>query len=712
MATIRTAIQITDGMSPAFRSMNNAMNIVLNSFEALQTASSHAVDTASIQAARQELAKAETTFNDVEQEIRQADAAQRQLNNDIKNGQTAAGGLVEKIKGVVAAVAGYMAIQKGIEITDSYINQNARLALINDGLQTQAELQQKIFQAAQRSRGEYGATVDAVAKLGLLAKDAFKNNDEVIAFAELMNKSFRLSGSSTMEASAGMYQLTQAMAAGRLQGDEFRSIMENAPMLAQAIAKYAGKSMGELRKMSSEGLISADMVKNALFSAADDINAKFETMPMTFGTIWTSIKNKAVMQFSEIMQDVNDFINTDNGAAVVNGITNSINILAGVIGFLLSLVMTVTSFFTENWSWISPIIWGIVAAVVAYNGALIASSVIQGINTAIQTAQAIAIATKTGVTIAQAAATNNLTVAQWALNSAMLASPITWIVLLIIALIAVFYAAVAAVNKFAGTSVSATGIIAGVFSTMGAFLWDLFLGIFELVLGVINALVNPFIRIANFIGNVFTNPVSSIIYLFQGMADGVLATLEKIASAMDFVFGSNMADTVAGWRSGLKEMADAAVKEYAPNENYQKIFNELDLSVSDLGLKRIEYGDAYNAGYDFGKNVESKFDLSKIMGSNNLGDYADQMKFGSDMADTAANTAAMKDSMTASEEDLKYLRDMAEQEVVNRFTTAEVKVEMTNHNNINSEMDLDGVVAYFGEALEETIESIAEGADV
>ncbi|RDA73744.1 tail tape measure protein, partial [Hafnia paralvei] len=195
------------------------------------------------------------------------------------------------------AYLGFQALRTGIEATDNYTNQNSRLALINDGLQTQAELQNKIYQAAQRSRGAYGETVSSVAKLGLLAKDAFSSNNETIAFAELMNKSFKISGASISESTNGMYQLTQAMAAGRLQGDEFRSVMENAPMLAQAIAKYTGKSMGELRKMSSEGEITANIIKNSLFSMADDINKKFATMPMTFETAWTRIKNQTVATF-------------------------------------------------------------------------------------------------------------------------------------------------------------------------------------------------------------------------------------------------------------------------------------------------------------------------------------------------------------------------------------------------------------------------------
>ncbi len=285
----------------------------------------------------------------------------------------------------------------------------------------------------------------------------------------------------------------------------------------------------------------------------------------------------------------------------------------------------------------------------------------------------------------------------------------------IIAIIAVIYLVVAAVNKFAGTSVSATGIIFGAFAVLGAFLWNLFLGLLELVFGVINAMINPFIEIANFIGNVFTNPISSIIYLFQGMADGVLAILQTIAGALDFVFGSNMADTVAGWRSGLKDMADAAVAEYAPNENYQKVMDNLDLSVEGVGLQRWAYGDAWDAGYTAGENLDASianFDPASLFDSNipSAGDYAndyDPSGMAADVAGINSNTSDMKD---ISEEDLKYWRDIAERDAINRFTTAEINFEMGGvQNNVNSTMDLDGIMDYIGDGMMERLEVVAEG---
>ncbi len=714
MGTIRSTLQMYDGMSGPLRSITKALNITVNSFEAMHTASGNAIDTSSIQIAQRELASASRAFDAMEEEIRQANQGQQRFNESIRNGQDAADGLWNKVKGVAAAVGAYVGITKTLNLSDVLVSTKARLDLMNDGLQTSVELQNMIYASAQRSRTSYIDTAQAVAKLGILAKDAFGNNKEMVVFAEQMNKQFKIGGASIQEQTAAMYQLTQAMASGRLQGDEFRSIMENAPMLAQAIAKYTGKSMGDLRQMSADGEITANIIKNAMFAAADETNKKFAELPMTWGQVWTSITNKAVKAFDPVLAKISQITNNDDFQTLVDNVVGGIVIIASAVAGLFGILTSIAGGFSDNWPMIEPIVLGIAAAMLLYNGALIANSVIQGINTAIQTAQAIAIATKTGVTIAQAAATNHLTVAQWALNSAMLASPITWIILGIIALIALFYAAVAAVNHFAGTSVSATGIIFGAFAVLGAFLWNLFLGVFDLILGVINALINPFIRFTNFLGNVFTNPISSIIYLFQGMADGILAILQKIASAMDFVFGSKMADTVSSWRSGLKDMADAAVKEYAPNENYQNVMNELNLSVDDLGLKRIEYGDAWNVGYSAGENLESKFDLGNILGgaSNSLdafemGNSLDGIYNG--VGDTAGNTAKMADSMDASEEELKYLRDLAEQEVVNRFTTAEIKVEMNNENHISSEMDLDGVVAHLEEKLYETMQVSAAG---
>jgi tape measure domain-containing protein len=714
MATIRTSIQITDGMSRAFQSMNNAMNIVINSFESLQDASGNAVDTASIQAARRELNQAEIAFNEIEQEIRQAGAAQDSLNQEIHEGSSAADGLLGKIGGIVAAYLGIQSAGNVLGLSDAASQTSARLALINDQLQTTDELERMIFDSAERSRASYMDTANIVARVGANAGDAFGSTAEMVSFAEQLNKKFKIAGASSEEMSSALLQLTQGLGSGVLRGEELNAVFESAPNIIQSIADYLEVPIGTIRDMASEGMITADIVKNAMFSAAEETNAAFENLPLTFTDIWTSFKNQAFWAFQTVLEKLNEVANNDKFQSAVDGVVNTLYVLAAVSIYALDVMTSLGSSMYDNWSFIEPIIWSVTAALTAYGVGLLAIRVASIATTIWTGLQALAMGLLTATTWANVTATFAVTGAIWGLNSALYANPIFWVVMAVIALIAVFYLAVAAVNHFAGKSYSATGMIAGAFAVMGAFLWDLFLGVFELILGVINGLVNPFIRIANFIGNVFNNPVSSVIYLFQSMADGILGTLQRIASAMDFVFGSNMSSTVAGWRSGLKDMADAAVKEYAPNENYQQIMSELDLSADSLGLKRIEYSDAYSAGSKWGANLfsgddkpskESEDPLQDILAGlqGSMNPLQDSGK------DTAGNTAKMAKSMEASEEDLKYLRDAAEREIINRFTTAEVKVDMTNHNNINNDNDLDGIIDHFGEKLEETLVSVAEG---
>lgn len=706
MATIRTAIQLQDRFTPVIRNMSNALNMTLSSFEALQRASHNAVDTANIQAARQSLASVEVGINEIEQGIREANGQQQQFNNTVRGGGSAIDSMAGKIKSMVGAYVGIRSLGAGMQATDTYVSNNARLDLINEGLQTQAELQDKIYQAAQRSRGEYNAMVNTVAKLGLLAGDAFGSNDELIAFTELMNKSFKISGASTQESTNAMYQLTQAMASGRLQGDEYRSIIENAPMLANAIAEYCGVSRGELKQLASDGAISADVIKAAVFSTADEIESKYATLPQTFSSVWTSIKNTAIQQFSGIMKKVNEFLNSDVGSKVVSGISSAIGTMSMLLGGALDMIMLIATLFIDNWSWIEPIIWGVVAALIVYNATM-------GIGWLNTIKSAAALVAKTVVDWAETAAILALTVAQQGLNAALAMCPITWIIVAVIILISVFYAVIGAINHFAGTSISATGVIVGAFFTACTFISNLFMGLLELVFGIIEYFYNTFIAFGNFLGNVFNDPIGAIINLFADLADNVLGVLEKIASAMDFVFGSNMASTVSGWRDGLKSMAENAVKEYG-NGTYKDRVSELNIdeALASLGvnLERTSYSDAYDAGYWAGEQLDNKVSglLNPSFDTSNMGfDYG---SMGQNLDNIAGDTGKMSDSLDTSEEDLKYLRDIAEQEAINRFTTAEIKVDMGGVNNtVNSNADLDGIADYLAVKVEEQMKIAAEG---
>lgn len=687
MATIRTAIQIQDGMTSVMRSMTNALNICISSFEAMQTASSHSIDTASLTAARSELNKASIAMNTVEQNIREASEEQKKLNEQMRHGQTAADELASKVKRVAVTVAAAFGINKTLGISDNFAETTARLNLMNDGMQTTAQLQQMIFQSARQSRSVYGDTAAVVAKLGILAKDAFSGNQEIIYFAEQMNKQFKIGGASLQEQTAAMYQLTQAMASGRLQGDEFRSIMENAPMLAQAIAEYMSKSVGELREMSSEGLITAEIIKNAMFAAAEETNARFETIPKTFGQVAVSMQNRALLAFQPILQKLNDIANSDRFNNLVNGVIGGLVLVANIAISTFNVLNVIGSFIADNWSLIRPIVWGVATAYIAYNGvALVTNSILA--------AQAMRAKLQAAATMMQQGATFTATVAQHGLNAALYACPLTWIILLIIGLIAIFYGAVAAINHFAGTSLSATGMIVGAFFVAGAAIGNVVIALINSVIDCFALLWNYIAGFAEFFANVFTDPVGSVVRMFATMADTILGFISSVAGAIDTITGSRMANAVEGWRGSLNNAVTTQVGEAA--------IKVPRINPKSLHLGRIDYGNAWNSGYTAGEDLSNMFNFSSL--------GAEQWAIDPALLNNVSNIAAYtKKAADATEEDLKYLRDIAERETINRFTTAEIKLDLTNYNNVSKDTDLDGVVSHLEDMLIETMQSIAEG---
>ena len=663
MASITTAIRITDGITPVLRNITSAMSSTLNVFESMDSEMNSSFDTAKITSAKIAIDQVNASLDAMNDNINGNVQQQNKLNKEIQEGTSQINSMMSSVTSLVSAYAGFKAIGKFVNLSDEYTQTKARLDLMNDGQQTTEELQRKIFNSAQRARSSYQTQADIVAKLGQRTDDVFKNNNETIAFAENLSKLFVIAGASQQEMASASLQLTQALGSGVLRGEELNAVFEAAPNVIKTIADYMGQPIGKIRDLASDGKITGDIVKNALLGATNKINGSFDKIPMTWGQVWTNVSNRLYLASQPILE--------------------MIKVLA------------------QNWSILEPIVIALATAIGIYTAALLIHNTIEGIAAMSKAVHAAALAMETGATFAA-------TAAQYGFNAALMACPLTWILLIIIAVIAAIYAIVAAINKVKGTSVSATGVIVGSIFTAGAFVWNLFLGLFDLILGIINGLVNPFINFANFIGNVFTNPISSIIYGFQGMADGILAMIEKVASAMDFVFGSKMADSVAGWRSGLKDMADAAVKKYAPEEDYHDVISKLDLSAESLGLKRWEYGDAWNSGYKVGEDIEKG--IGNIFGGS-VPDMASELNnLGNSASKIASDTGSIKDSLDITSEELKYLRDLAEQETINRFTTAEIKVDMggiTNH--ISNETDVDGIISYLVEGVENAMEQTAEG---
>lgn len=703
----------TDTANAELEQLRSQLNQAVQDQEDLN----RAMERMDVSAANEAYLRLSNTVSNTERYIRDNTDEQGRFNRAIDEGAQGAGDLMNMIKGAVAAYASVQTIGKVMDLSDQLTSTTARINLMNDGLQSTQDLQNMIYLSAERSRGAYQTTADAVSKLGLMAGDAFSSSEEIIAFTEQLNKQFTIAGTEAAGIDAAMLQLTQAMGSGVLRGEEYNSILEQAPNIIQAIADYMEVPKGQLKDMAAEGEITAEIVKNAMFAAADETNAKFESMPKTFSQIWTSFQNTALMAFQPVLQRLNDVANSEAFQTFINGAIEALSMVAGIVVEIFNLIASVGTIIADNWSWLSPIIYGVAAALLVYYGRLmlvrgaeLALAAVQGVVAVAKGILAAATMLVTGATWAQ-------TTAQYGLNAAMYACPIVWIIILIIALIALFYAAVAAVNKFAGTSVSATGIICGVFMVAAAFIGNLFVALINFVIDIFVVLWNFIAAFANFFGNVFNDPVGAIARLFFDLVDTVLSLLQSLASAIDTIFGSNLAGAVQGWRDSLGGWVDST---FGQGEEIMA-----KLNAEDLHLDRFEYSSAWDAGYSFGEGIDesiANFDPSSLFDTNvpGAGDYADLSNYGSDLGglggigsgvdDIAGNTGAIADSMDITEEDLKYLRDIAEQEAVNRFTTAEISVDMSGmQNNISNGMDLDGVISGLTEGVNEAIDSMAEG---
>ncbi len=672
-----------------------------------------AMDAWDIQAANEAYLRLQQTIGGTERYIRDNVDEQGRLNQAIEGGANGASNPMRIIGGVAADYVTPETLSNVLNLSDQLTAATARLDSMNDGLQTTGDLQNMIFLSAERARGSYQATADAVSQLGLTAGDTFGSSEEIIAFTEQVNKQFVIAGTETADMDAAMQQLIQAMASGVLQGEEYNSILEKAPNIIQAIADYLAVPKAELEDMAAKGQISADIVKAALFAAADETNAKLESMPKTFEQIGTSFQNAALVAFQPILERLNEIANSEAFQQLVNGAMEVLAIAAGMALQIFDLLSAGAGLLEENWSWLSPLVYGVAGALAVYygwllltKGAALAAAAAQG---ALGFAKMMAVpvyALLSGATMAD-------TAAQWGLNSAMFACPIVWIIISIIALIAVFYAAVAAVNKFAGTSVSATGIICGVFMGVAARIGNLFVALINFAIDLFAVLWNFIAAFVNFFGNVFYDPVGAIARLFFDLVDTVLALLESLAGAIDAIFGSNLAGAVSGWRGSLSGWVDETFGQG------EEIMDKID--PSGFHVDRFAYKEAWEAGYSFGEGIDESIANLDLMSLFNgalpkAEDYTDLSNYetgleeiGSGVGDISGNTGRMADSMEITGEELKYLRDLAEQETINRFTTAEITIEQTNNNNISKGMDLDGVISGMTEAVNEAIAVSTEG---
>lgn len=554
--------------------------------------------------------------------------------------------LTGKVMGFVSAYAGIQGLKSLVSLSDEVTQTTARLNMINDGSQSTAALQDMIMASANRSRASYLTQADIVAKLGQRAPDAFNSNAETIQFAENLSKMFVIAGASQQEMASVSLQLTQALGSGVLRGEELNAVFESAPNVIQTIADYLDVPIGQIREMASEGEITTDIVKKAMMGATNDINEQFESMPMTWAQVWTLTCNKLIDATQPLL--------------------------------------SVVSFLAQNWSILEPIVLGVVAALVVYNATM-------GIGW-LTTLQAVAAKAAHAIASwAETAAILALILAQEGLNAALAACPLTWILMTIVAIITILYVVVAAINKVTGSSISATGIIVGAVATAGAFIGNIAIATINGILHLVWAFVEPFIGIVEWILNVVNGGFDSfgdaVANLIGQIISWFLSLGKVVTTIIDAIFGTD-------WTSTLSNLQKEVIA-------WGKNDNAITLSREAPGIDyRFSYTDAWNWGYDKGSNLFGS-------GDNTAADLAQQIA--DNTAGAKDNTDKIADALDITNVSLKYLRDYAAEKAVNRYTVTEIKIDMTNHNNINSDEDIDGIVTKLKVKLEEEMISSAEG---
>lgn len=683
-----------------------------------QNSLNQAMQNMDVSAANDAYLRLSQTVGNTERYIRDNVDEQGRFNQEIASGTQQANELTNTIKRAVAAYVSIQSVGKALDISDELTQTTSRLDMMNDGIQTTAELVNMVYAAAQDARGSFSQMADVVARFGNNAKDAFSSSEEVVAFADLIQKQMTIAGASTQEAANAELQLSQALGSGVLRGDELNSIFEQAPNLIQNIADYLDVPIGKIREMAADGELSADVVKAAIFSAADDINSKFNEMPMTWGQMWQSMQNTALIAFQPVLQRLNDLANSEAFQTFVQNAVEAMATLANIVLNIFELVGTVGGFIADNWSVISPIIYGVIGALAVYAAYL---GIVKGIEIASAAATAIhsvAMSAKIGVMAALTGQTMAATAAQMGYNGALYACPVVWIIMLLIALIAIIFAVCNAIAKMTGIANSGFGVITGGVNVVIQFFKNLGLTVANIALGIGNAIA----ALASNMMTAFHNAICNVQSWFYNLLSTACSVIENIAAAL------NKLPFVSFDYSGISSAADdyaAKASEAAGNkEDYQSISDAFNEGFTTFDAFQDGWAsDAFNAGAAWGDGIADKvsnFSLSDVFGQTdipNVGDYTSGFNdaiansgIGDGVGSIDDNTGKIKDSLDVTEEDLKYLRDIAEQEAINRFTTAEINVDMSGmQNTVNSGDDIDGFMTKLTDSVNEAVDNMTEG---
>lgn len=604
-----------------------------------------------------------------------------------------------KLESVATSVKKAFNIEKIIGLSDQMVQTSARLNLMNDGMQTSKELQDMIFRSAQSSGTAYQTTADRVAGLSSNVRDVFNSTAETVDFAELVSKQFAIAGASTEDTNSAFSKLTQSLSSGVMRGDELNSIFAEAPNMIQTIADYLSVPVDTLNDMAAGGQLTAEVVKNAMISATDDINNKFNSMPMTWEQVGNTIKNQGLMAIQPILEKFSEIANNPSFQEFAAGIVYAISNIASVIGWLLGLAIPVANAICDNWSDIEPIIVGVAGAFAAFKLLILGCKLAQDIGT-------IAMSAYYGACALGQIAVGNLTVAQSLLNATMLKNPIILIAAIIIGILLVaLYQWIKSCASLEVAWLKAENTVLTAWDNLmicGSVLVNhlltafglLKIGIVAIWYGIMN-----FIEIT--IGQIAVI-IQELLNMFIPGINEIIKVINKLPNvSIDLISEVTLGTDLAAEAEARKQARQTALNKMITDEYNDNIARETDIAtqkaeaVRDAAERKVKIEEATKRANEVKENDTS----------NGLGLSGIQPGIES----TAENTATIAKSVSDSTAEIKYLRDVAEREVINRFTTAEIKVNMGGiHNKVNKNTDLDGVVNHLENQLYESLNSTAE----
>lgn len=621
---------IRDGMTSKLRKITTALSRTNRALEVTDTLSDQVNPGANFD-------KASSAVSRASGQVDNFNRKQQQAQNEAKGVANAWGSVKKYISSALAAIS----VQKVIDLADTMTTTRARIDLMNDGLQTTDELQSMIMASANRSRAAYQTTADAVSKMGIMAKDAFGNNAELIQFTELINKQFTIAGTSAAGVDAAMLQLTQAMSSGVLRGEELNSIFEQAPTIIQTIADYLGVPIGQIRSMAQEGQITSTIVKNAMLSSADEINAKFNAMPMTFAQVWTLAKNIALEAFGPVIQAI--------GAGA--------------------------QWIYENWSTIAPIFWGLAGAAIAYAVAL-------GIQTA----------------------------ATWIANGAakaffvtLLSNPLFWIAIAVGVVIAALVKMIQAV----GGVKNAWEICKAALLVAWAALKVAFFAVYNWIANLIDKLKLCWQKAGTAIANFMGDMKVSVLTVLQNMINGAIGIINDFISLLNKIPGVNIslieqvtfATTAAAENEAAKQARADALNQYEADIKAAQAQRDATYSAA-----KQELADATATLSETYANARAE--AAQANSDAGVSDWnTDQYDVGN--VDSVGSVGSIESDVNIADEDLKFLRDVAEMRYVQNFVTLTPTVAVDAQ--ISEKVDVDEVVTKIEKKLEDEFTAAAEG---